>query len=152
MNGLRPATLDDAAGIEAVQRSIGPRVDDWVQVIEHDPDAVLLVADHPEAGVVGYALAVLDDGGTDYDGELVQVAVAAEHRQQGIGGALVAAAMRQLWEAGGESVRAFVVPETVAASWLVRAGGRVFAEREVVRDGARFTEVGLGWADMRDLA
>jgi ribosomal protein S18 acetylase RimI-like enzyme len=152
VSGLRPATLDDVAGIERLQRSLGGHVDDWNAILETDPDAVLLVAAHPEAGVVGYALARLDDGGTEFDGEVTAIAVLEPYRRQGIGGSLAAAAVRQLWEAGAGSVRLWAPAGGLAAAWFVRAGGRVFGEREVVRDGTRVAEVGLGWADLRNLA
>jgi GNAT superfamily N-acetyltransferase len=107
---VRPAAADDAPAIGAVfdaavrvgwaylgelryQPMFASK--DWDQLVaDHQPPNVLLVADHPNDGVIGYTAAHPDDG------EIFLLFVHPNHAGSGIGGTLLASAHDALRAAG----------------------------------------------------
>jgi [ribosomal protein S18]-alanine N-acetyltransferase len=91
---ILPATAQHVADILRIERACfsDPWSEQSFRALVGNPDALFLVAAGADGRIVGYT-AALD--GRD-DGEILNVAVAADARQQGIGGLLLDAAMRTL--------------------------------------------------------
>ncbi len=114
---IRGATGGDVAAIDALLRSsfAQPQEAQLVQQLCIDGDMVLtLVADDDEtgelAGMVAFSrMSVEIDGKAIAAVALAPVAVAASHRSQGVGEALIAAGLKHLGDAG--AMLAFVLGE-----------------------------------------
>lgn len=105
---IRPATGGDVAAIDALLRRSFPAPDEavLVQRLCVDGDMVLtLVADDEDsgelAGVVVFSRMTVEAGGKLIPGvALAPVAVAADHRRQGVAEALIQAGLDHLGDAG----------------------------------------------------
>lgn len=105
---IRPATGGDVAAIDALLRRAFPNADEalLVQRLCVDGDMVLtMLADDEDsgelAGVVVFSRMTVEAGGKAIPGvALAPVAVAADHRRQGVAEALVQAGLDHLGDAG----------------------------------------------------
>ena len=105
---IRPASGGDVAAIDALLRTAFPAPDEamLVQRLCIDGDMVLtLVADDEDdgmlAGMVAFSRMAVDIAGKPVAAvALAPVAVAASHRRQGVGEALVRAGLQHLADAG----------------------------------------------------
>ena len=85
------ANIDDIVRIEKESFS-DPWSEQSFRTLVENPNALVLVAAGVDGLIVGYTAAI--DGW--YDGEILNVAVAADARRQGVGGLLLDSAMRTL--------------------------------------------------------
>ena len=111
--------VEEVLGLWGAARSRYSSTPDTLAVIrrlrERDPEA-LLVARH-RGRVVGTLIAAWDG----WRGNMYRLAVAEDHRRQGIGLALVRAGERRLWQCGARRVTALVGAEDEDATALWRA-------------------------------
>jgi ribosomal protein S18 acetylase RimI-like enzyme len=120
---IRVARSGDVSAVLALWREadVEPSHTDDVRsitgLIAHDPDA-LIVAEAADR-VVGTVIAAWDG----WRGSIYRLAVAPDHRRQGLGGRLVHAAERRLAEEGATRLQAIVVATDAAATGFWRAGG-----------------------------
>jgi ribosomal protein S18 acetylase RimI-like enzyme len=127
---------------------------DWQRALARPASEIVLVAELPEAGVIGFV-----SGGPNrsrpvgaaasYRGEIYTLYVATEHQSVGVGRRLVAAIGERLVRAGLDSVLVWVVAGNPARFFYRRLGGQPVAERRERFAGVEIDQIAFGWADMR---
>lgn len=122
---IRPATRADLAAVAAIERAVF--ADPWPAAsFRRHLDDPFLVAARPQTGVTGYVVTRV----TVPEAEILNVAVVPEHRAQGIGGALIRAALDALRQRGAGRVYLEVrVSNTAARRLYERCGFRVVGRR-----------------------
>lgn len=114
------------------------------------PGNVTLVADVPEAGVIGFA-----NGGPERSGnrnwfaELYVLYLLDAHQRHGVGKQLVTAFAAELASIGLLRMLVWVLAENPARGFYESLGGRWIGERFTEVGGAKLTEVAYGWRDVR---
>jgi GNAT superfamily N-acetyltransferase len=172
MNEIRPAKLEDSAGIARVQvdsyrtayRSILPddylagftydeQEQDWRDLITSQNDDLLMVAENKRGEIVGYALGRVGTSKINpFDCELVALHVCHAHHRQGIGGGLITRVARELKHQGCTSLMLWVLEKNPARGFYERLGGRVIGKQGVkLGDDVTTTEVAYGWLDINQL-
>jgi L-amino acid N-acyltransferase YncA len=170
---IRPATPADAAGIARVHvaswrttyRGILPeamlaelseerRAAFWGEVLVRPPAAgLVLVAEHPAEGVVGFA-----DAGppheplAGYDAELRAIYLLEAHQRGGLGRAMARAAAAGLLARGHRSLFLWVFAENASRHFYEALGGQVIAEGQGEYGGALKAKLAYGWPDLAALA
>jgi GNAT superfamily N-acetyltransferase len=114
------------------------------------PGNVTLVAEVPEAGVIGFA-----NGGPERSGnrnwfaELYVLYLLDAHQRHGVGRQLVTAFAAQLADIGLLRMLVWVLAENPARGFYQSLGGQLIGERFTEVGGAKLTEVAYGWRDVR---
>jgi ribosomal protein S18 acetylase RimI-like enzyme len=167
---IRPATVDDSAGLARVQVdsyrtayaaiwsqelldhfTYEEQKHDWQEWHASRPDDLIFVADASGTSqVVGYALT--RPGPTDiapYDSELLALHVHPTRYRQGIGRRLVAAAARQLKRQGCASMMLWTMKENDAHGFYRRLGAQLLDAGKISGTGA--VEVAYGWPVLENL-
>lgn len=131
---LRPATFDDIPGVLAFWRQTAEptstdSADGLAGLLHHAPGA-LIVAE-VDGGIVGTVIA----GWDGWRGAVYRLAVAAEHRSEGLGRALLRAAEDRLEALGARRLHAIVVGSNAtgvafwdASDWAPQAGQLRYAK------------------------
>ncbi len=170
MMGIRPATIEDGAGIAKVQidsyrigyhglvpdnfyahMTVEEQTQDWIDLLskeDHDP---LYVAVDNESRVLGYAVGrLLTD--EKFDCELSALHVLKDHQRQGHGTALMSAIAKYYTDAGHASLMLWTIKGNSARAMYEKLGGELVGEKTYPLDeDTELTEVAYGWADMRIL-
>ena len=129
-------------------REAKPSDDAWAQVADLFPCAIDWVDDPNETGEYRFFIAT-DDGGSLLGGSLIEIgtlrfgplsdvragflediSVLESHRREGVGAALLGAALNCAWQAGCESIRATVAYDATAGIALYRGAGFGFIPEE----------------------
>jgi ribosomal protein S18 acetylase RimI-like enzyme len=144
--GVVPAAYLDALSYERRARV-------WAGAIRQDParDFGVFVAEHPVAGVVGFASCGPERAGDPaFSGELYAVYVLPAYQRTGLGRRLVVSVATRLAAAGLGAMLAWVLAGNHPARAFYEAlGGHPLRGREVEIGGVRLPEVGYGWTDVR---
>jgi len=117
---IRPATPADAAPLAAIERACFS--DPWSQAgisetIQNETNAVLVI--DSESGLVGHLMARVAAG----EGEILNLAVMASHRRQGLGRRLLRAGVAAMFRAGAREAYLEVRESNRAAIELYRSEG-----------------------------
>lgn len=124
---IRRAQPDDFAVLYALDRACFAPGIAWSKAelayFLRYPGNIGLVAEIPEAGIVGFAIAGAQRRKGALTGRLITIDVRAEQRRGGVGHALLLAIEEQLRGAGAEAIRLEVaVDNTVAQAFYERHG------------------------------
>jgi GNAT superfamily N-acetyltransferase len=166
---IRPAKVDDAAAIAAVQvsswqttyRGIMPdaalgamtvptRTDRWNWILTAGESRTYVAVD--ESGVFGFV-----SGGRlretlgEYDGEIWALYLVQEKQRQGAGRRLIQTVADWLLESGYQSMVVWVLQENPAVSFYKRMGGVVVNGKMIEIGGMALPELALGWKDLSKL-
>ena len=170
---VREALLKDAAAISRVHvnawRTTYPgivsdkvldnisydrRMQFWQETLsEPDKQSIILVADHPSKGVVGFASAGPErTGNLPYQAELYAIYMLKPYQGMGIGRQLVAGIAQRLVERGMTSMLVWVLRDNLFRAFYEALGGQEAGEQEITIGQANLVEVAYGWKDIRPLA
>ena len=173
---IRPATMDDAAGISAVQvatwrtafRGIVAdgtlermrevqRAERWREVLAGDGRTAFVAEAEDDGGraVVGF----LDGGANRYteppydafSGELRAIYVLDSHQRGGTGTRLVRALVDWLLDAGHRSMIVWTLEASPFRAFYEGLGGRLVGSREVKIDEVPYVGIAYGWDDLAAL-
>ncbi len=163
---IRPATVDDAPGIAAVQvaswnttyrglihddfidaRTVQERTARWTGVLAAArPGTRTFVALNNIGMIVGFATAgEARETEYGYDGELYALYLIKEEQGRGVGTALMAEAMAFLREQGHERMLVWVLSTNPNRAFYEARGGTEAAHKQVSFDGIAYDETGYGW-------
>lgn len=162
---VRPATPADCAGIAKVQVdsyctayaglfpesyfqnfSYAEQEQDWRNWFASGTDEILLVAVSAENEVLGYALArAKAEIYPGYDSELAALHVRKTLQSQGIGKALLLAAVQRLAARGCQTVMLWTLQGNPVRRWYERLQGKLLGETNYDVDGWNIVEVAYGW-------
>lgn len=118
----------------------------WNQAMKEAPaNRFALVADDPQAGIIGFAA-----GGPSRDqdpgsGELYALYVLDEHQRRGVGQALWAAFREEAAERGFPRLWIWVLEANPNEAFYRRMGGALLGRKEKEIGGARLPELGFLW-------
>ncbi len=131
------------------------QTEDWLNLIESEGPAVLLVAENEAGELCGYALGTATSPNLPgCDGELDALHVRVDLRGQGIGRELVRAMAIQLRQAGCKRMGLWVLTENKSArGFYERLGGKVSVERTIMlgEDDTQAGEISYIWPEIEDL-
>lgn len=153
--------LPDAylAGLSAAERE-----QVWRRVLVSDPDGepgteghaprppVILVAEDPEEGVVGFAAAGPPRQTPGFDAEVYAIYVLQPHQGRGAGLQLTREAVARLVAEGMRSLVVWVLADNPACGFYEALGGRLVGTRMTEIGGTAYLTNAYGWQDMRALA
>lgn len=168
---IRPATAVDAADVARVH------IDAWRSTYQGIvPDAhlaslsyekrqqgvlrwlkempIFCVAEHPSAGIVGFATGGPDLEGSEpsYSGQLYGMYIFQEHQRRGIGRQLVRHVAGELAAAGMCSMVIWVLVDNHPARRFYEAlGGQPLGTKSIEIGGTKLEEMAYGWEDTRPL-
>jgi ribosomal protein S18 acetylase RimI-like enzyme len=127
------------------------QAEDWKEILA-GKDPVIFIAELEEMPV-GYAWAQReDDNSVEWDAELISLHILPEHKRQGIGRRLFAAAAAQLQERGCKSIYLWVLEENdPARKFYETLGGQLAGKQTIKLGDSELTEVAYGWKDLREL-
>lgn len=145
--GLLPKSVIAAQTIERREAM-------WRQATESTRNdatrGLVLVAEDPEAGIVGFASAGRErEEGTGFDAELYAIYLLEAHQGRGVGRSLVNQAVLELKAMGHASMRVWVLEGNPAERFYSRLGGTRVAEKQLDMGGHYATEIAYGWPDLR---
>jgi ribosomal protein S18 acetylase RimI-like enzyme len=170
---IREAIPEDASGIarvhvnawQATYPGIVPdqvlenlsyeRNEQYWQGILSDPQnqSIVLVAEHPYAGIVGFASAGPERSGNfPYQAELYTIYMLKTYQGRGVGRHLVAGIAQRLVERGMTSLLVWVLRDNLFRAFYEAMGGQEVGEQEIIIGGDNLVEVAYGWTDIRPLA
>ena len=130
--------------------SVENQADDWKEILA-DPEQVIFVAEKDNE-LVGYAWAHKEDEATEWDSELISMHILPEHKRQGIGRKLFAAAAKDLKQRGCHSICLWVLEDNSPSREFYEAlGGELSGTHEVELGDRTLTEVAYGWKDINQL-
>ena len=127
---------------------------DWVEILTHQPDEIVYVAENDAGTVIGYALGRLQrDQPIPYDCTLVAMHIPPDFQRQGVGRKLLAALAAHCQGLGCQSLWLQVLEKnTNARAFYERLGGQLLPEIETFEvDDQKITEVIYAWADIEQL-
>jgi GNAT superfamily N-acetyltransferase len=167
---IRPATVEDAAGIGKVQvdswrttyKGIIPddflatlnydsRETSWKQILtEYSHSNFVVVAEDEHGQLVGFASGGAERAGDKgFTGELYAIYLFASHQGQGIGRALMAAFAKRLKQEGMNSMLLWVAADNhPSRKFYERLGGQQVHEKTETVGGVPLVEIGYGWQDI----
>lgn len=174
---IRPATLDDAAAIAAVQVETwhtsykgilpdaliermehGDRTKAWTRILtayaESGRGAAFVAEVGGDVRAFGSWNPQRDDDllAQGFDGEVTSLYVTPDHQREGLGQCLLTALARDLVSKGYNAVALWVILDNVRAVRFYEAlGGTRIMERAAPQDGG-FDEVAFGWTDLSVLS
>ncbi|NWG15440.1 MAG: GNAT family N-acetyltransferase [Chloroflexi bacterium] len=169
MARIRPATLEDAAGIARVHvdswRSTyaGIVPDDYLAGLRYerseavwrrnlsDPQSrsVYLVAEDESGSIVGFVCGGPGrDEHPDYSGELYAIYLFQEVQGQGIGRRLMKTLADEMLARRYASWLIWVLKDNPARGFYERMGGVYVMEKDIEIGGANLREVAYGWRDL----
>jgi ribosomal protein S18 acetylase RimI-like enzyme len=170
---IREATLKDASGIARVHvhawrstyRDIVPgqvlenlskeRNEQYWHDLLSDPEnqTIVLVAEHPYAGVVGFASAGPErTGNFPYQAELYTIYMLKTYQGRGVGRNLLTGIAQKLLERDMSSMLVWVLRDNLFRAFYEALGGQEIGEQEIKIGDANLIEVGYGWKDIHPLA
>jgi ribosomal protein S18 acetylase RimI-like enzyme len=171
MHLIRPAVLEDSAGLAKVQvdsyrsayAGLLPKAyleaftyeeqqQDWLELLGAGTNDILLVAISVEKQVTGYALAKAKLGiYPGYDSEIVALHVRQAFQRHGIGRALMSKAIESLQERGCKSVMLWTLKNNTTRRWYERLDGKLLGEKNYKINDLDVTEVAYGWENITAL-
>jgi ribosomal protein S18 acetylase RimI-like enzyme len=170
MVSIRPATLEDCRAIAHVQvdnyrcayagQFPQPYLDhftyeeqeqDWRDLLSSEKGDILLVAEDPQAGVIGYLLAYTQAGLPGYDAEIAAMHVREDFQNHGTGSAMLNMAVGLLIERGRKSVMLWTLRGSPARKWYERLQGKLISGKTYPVYDQDIVEVAYGWSDIREL-
>lgn len=143
--GLMPDAVLDGLGYDATRRR--------ALMSALPPHQFVLVAE--DAGeVVGFCVGGRSRPSDErFSGEVYAIYVLPDHHRRGIGRALLEAGARELVDRGFASMIIWVLRENAPSRrFYERMGGHHIRDEERELEGARITESGYGWENIRPLA
>jgi GNAT superfamily N-acetyltransferase len=170
MVSIRHATLEDCRAIAHVQvdnyrcayagQFPQPYLDhftyeeqeqDWRDLLSSGKGDILLVAEDPQAGVIGYLLAYTQAGLPGYDAEIAAMHVREDFQKHGTGSAMLNMAVGLLIERGRNSVMLWTLRGSPARKWYERLRGKLISGKTYPVYDQDIVEVAYGWSDIREL-
>lgn len=129
---------------------------DWMGWLAGHPQDLLLVAVHPPAELIGYALARSQADWPGYASELLALHMCPDWQGRGIGRSLVRACAAQLQAQGCTSLMVWVLSGNQRARrFYEKLGGKLLGDRSVSFDdepgGFKTSESAFGWERIADL-
>ncbi|MBN1656810.1 MAG: GNAT family N-acetyltransferase [Anaerolineae bacterium] len=119
---------------------------DWRGLLAAGGDDLLLVAASADGLVMGYTLArAQPDVYPGYDAEIVAMHVRRPFQRQGIGLALLCAALEALDHRACHTVMLWTLKGNPVRAWYERLGGQLLGEKSFQVDGWEIVEVAYGW-------
>ena len=116
------------------------------------PDRFVVLAEEDGGAVVGCAMGgACRDDEPHFSGEVYAIYVRPGHQHQGIGLALIRAAVKRLLALGHSSLLIWTLSENPSRGFYEALQGNLVRERQVEIGGMLFPEVGYGWEDLRRL-
>jgi GNAT superfamily N-acetyltransferase len=133
------------------QVSAEDQANDWLEILA-DSEQVVYVAEK-QGKVIGYAWAHREDDETiGWDAELISMHLFPEHKRQGIGRKLMAAAAVRLKELGCGSLYLWVLEENHPSRRFYESlGGQPAGKHQITLGEKELTEVAYGWSDISQL-
>jgi GNAT superfamily N-acetyltransferase len=169
---IRPAAVDDAAAIAAVQvaswhttyrgliadeaidaLSVEARTARWREILGREGCAAFVA--QADGAVVGFA-----EGGSNrateppfsaFSGELNALYLLATHQRGGTGTRLVRAFAAALLRLGHPSMIVWVLENNPARAFYEALGGRLAGAARIDIDGVGYSDVAYGWDDLKEL-
>lgn len=169
---LRPATPNDAEGIDAVRirawnetyRGVMPdafldaftnesRVETWRKRLIPPQDRLTFWVAGRSDQILGFAVSgPVREAALSTDGEIYAINLVMQATRKGLGTRLMHAMADGLIGHGFQSVGLWVVEKNFGARWFYeRLGGVVAARREQNFGGKMITELGYAWRDVNEL-
>ena len=125
---------------------------DWVNLIQSASNEFVTVAVTADGRVVGYVLAKAEpDIFPGYDSEVVALHVRLSARSNGIGKALLRAALRGLAERHCASVMLWTLQGNPVRRWYERLQGAPLGEKRYRIDESEVVEIAFGWKSLSAL-
>ncbi len=124
---------------------------DWAAWFEAGKTDILLVADDPQDGVIGYLLAYKQAGLPGFDAEIAAMHVRQDHQKRGVGSALLRKAVEMLMEHGSKSVMLWTLRGSPARAWYESLQGKFISGKTYPVYDQDIVEVSYGWSDIRVL-
>jgi len=122
----------------------------WRRSVEQPGGDVVVVADHPRDGVVGFASCGARRGSSlPFAGEVYTLYVQQDHQGHGIGRRLLAHCFRVLLDRGYPSAVVWVLATNPSRFFYRAMGGSHAADRTEALWGVLMDETAFGWADLR---
>lgn len=167
---VRPATRKDAAEIAKVyvdswRESYAGLIPDWVllgmsyrrlsrawerAIRTAGRDEAILVAEHPEHGIIGLgSCGPARDRALAFGGEVYTLYVHPNHTGQGVGSQLLSALFDRLQAHGKVSAIIWALAQNPSRHFYRALGGGIVATRQGRQWGVSIHEVGYGWPDLK---
>lgn len=124
--------------------------DSWTNVLLGNREReVVLVAERPKVGVVGFVSAGRTRSGLEsYEGEIYTLYVMPDFQNQGIGTRLLEGAFRRLGEQSMQGVMLWVLAGNPSRFFYETMGGMKIATRKERLWGTVLPEIAYGWPDL----
>ena len=168
---IRVATIEDSLGIAHVQVdsyhtayadvfpdsylaqfTYAEECSDWQEIITAGGAQILLVADSPADGIVGYAFCKVGMGAfLGCDAELVAMHVCRTHQRRGVGRGLLRESVARLRAQGCRSMMLWTLIDKPAQAWYERLGGQRVDEKRYHVEACEIAEVAYAWEDLTAL-
>ncbi len=166
---IRKATLEDASAIATIHvaawreayrgiisdeflanLSIQRRTEFWVNSLS-DPahifhHAFVAEMNGQAVGFAGYGISQEKESG--FDGELFSIYILQFSHKRGIGRSLVNQVVKEMQEAGGNSMMVWVLKDNPARGFYERLGGEYLKEKYIEIGGDPLLEAAYGWRDL----
>tara|TARA_B100000686_G_C16286155_1_gene711308 strand:- start:112 stop:636 length:525 start_codon:yes stop_codon:yes gene_type:complete len=122
----------------------------WHQQIEK-PESIVIVADDPDAGIVGFGSAgYARDPSLAHDGEVYTLYLLPDWRNRGTGRALLVGLFDALSANGCRSVLVWVLAHNPSRFFYETMGGSVVSEKVEKLWGASVHQFAYGWASLAE--
>jgi ribosomal protein S18 acetylase RimI-like enzyme len=171
---IRPATIEDVAGVARVQvdtwrasyRGIIPddfldntltyerREERWRHFLTQTERPVFLFVAEDDSGEIGGFASggPPDPPYQDYDSELYAIYILPQHQGKGLGRALMETVAREHQQRGARAMLLWVFKDNASSRALYeRMGGRLLYEKQFGLSGANIREVSYGWPDINTI-
>jgi GNAT superfamily N-acetyltransferase len=168
---IRPATIDDAAGIAQVHVSswqttyqgimpdemlqsldVTQREARWARILSEPAVASITVVAEEAGQIVGFA-----SGGREQSGqhpemaEVYAIYLLAEHQRRGIGRALMIPTIQHLMREGFGTMLIWVAAENPSRAFYEALGGTAFGDKSESFGGKVIREISYRWDDLPGL-
>lgn len=129
--------------------SYGRREAVWKQILSHQTDEGVFVAEVEGHGIVGFSSGGKErSGNSTYHGELYAMYVLKGFQGNGIGRALTNAVVKHLSENGYNSMLVWVLADNPSRGYYEHVGGKKLTDKIEEMNGKHLTETSYGWDDL----
>ena len=123
----------------------------WSQALVRRGSEAVMVAEHSDAGIVGFGSCGPARTATlPYRGEVHTLYVLADFRGAGTGAGLLRGLFGALTERGYSSALVWVLADNPARYFYAAMGGVVVAERDEALWGKTVRQAAYGWTDLKE--